>query len=92
MSLPPPIVSAVGRFSQVPLPAKCRVTLHKGQGYRDMKRCEAELVATRAAGVQALVKRMCGGCPCEQGISCPLFPAKVARIGVQVEEDAERVA
>ena len=42
-----------------------------------MKRCEREWTPERAAGVQAQVRAVCGFCPCEQGIPCPLFPSKV---------------
>ena len=38
-----------------------------------MKRCERELDAATAAGVQAVVRKMCGRCLCESGEQCPLF-------------------
>jgi hypothetical protein len=42
-----------------------------------MKRCEKEWTPVRAAGLQALVRELCGFCPCENGIPCPLFAPKV---------------
>ena len=38
-----------------------------------MKRCERELDAATAAGVQAMMRKLCGRCMCESGEQCPLF-------------------
>jgi hypothetical protein len=49
-----------------------------------MKRCEREWDAATAAGVQRLVKELCGRCLCETGDQCPLFsyaPRQVAVVG-----------
>lgn len=46
---------------------------------RRMKRCEAEWTPAKAEAVQAVLRKVCGACPCEQGIPCPLFaPRDVA--------------
>lgn len=37
------------------------------------KRCEREWDAATAAGVQTLVRELCGRCLCEDGLQCPLF-------------------
>lgn len=39
----------------------------------ELKRCERELDAVTAAGVQAMVRKLCGRCLCESGEQCPLF-------------------
>jgi hypothetical protein len=56
-----------------------------------MKRCEAEWLPARAAGVQAVVREMCGGCPCEMGIPCPLFARRGSTAGAAACEHGEVV-
>lgn len=43
-----------------------------------MKRCETEWTPAHAAGMQGLVRELCGFCPCENGIPCPLFAPLVS--------------
>lgn len=51
-----------------------------------MKRCEREWTPARAEGVQAVVKELCGFCPCESGIPCPLFERRPARADEAVRD------